>query len=122
MKVASDPVATAPGSDTISLRIGGGEVTLFGADEQLRQSPRWVDRHFDLVPFAVSDEVLRLEANRILVSQLQRDLLEDVVHFSAAARIERLAAGYARQFIESALALHAERAAHIAAAQNSDRI
>ena len=54
------------------------------------------------------------------LEQLQRNLLEDVVHLGRAARIKSLAARDAGQFVECALAFHTERTAHVAATQNAN--
>ena len=52
------------------------------------------------------------------MAQLQGNLLKDIIHLSAATRIERFAAGDARKFIEGTLAFHPERAADVTAAEN----
>src|SRR5205085_613687 len=67
-------------------------------------------------------EVRRLVANRILMTKFQRDLFEDVIHLSAAARIERFTARHTGEFIEDALAFHSQCAANVAAAENTDRV
>ena len=51
------------------------------------------------------------------MTELERDLLEDVVHFSGASGEKRLAARNAGKFIQNALTFHAQRTAGIAAAQ-----
>src|SRR5204863_9892502 len=98
------------------------EISVLGAYEQLWQPPGCVYRHLDFVPLAVGNEIRGLVTNRVLMAQLKRDLLEDIVHLSTAARIESLSARHSRQFVEGALAFHAQRAAYVAAAKNSDRI
>src|ERR1043166_2057442 len=72
--------------------IGDGEIPVLGPHEQLRQTSGRMYRHLDLVPLAVGHKIFRLVTNRVLMPQLQSDLLKDVVHLSAAARIEGFAA------------------------------
>src|SRR2546423_4260902 len=74
------------------------------------------------MPFAVVREVRRAIPDRVLVAQLQSDLLEDIVHLCRAARIKSFASGNSGEFIEGALTFHAERTARVAATQNSDRV
>src|SRR2546430_12673100 len=99
-------------------RVGDREISFFATHEQARQAARRMHRHFNLVPLTVAVEVRRLVPNRILVPKFQRDLFEDVIHLSAAARVERFTARYTGEFIEDALAFHSQFAANIAAAEN----
>src|SRR5688572_17950377 len=109
----------------IRLITGGrrnGVVAFFGSYKQAWQTARRRYLHLDLAPLAVVSEVRRLVPDGILVTQFQRNLLEDVVHFGWAAREKSLAPGNTGQLIEDALTFHAESAARIATAQNSDAI
>src|SRR5205814_9530574 len=87
-------------------RVGDREISFFATHEQTRQAARRMHRHFNLVPLIVAVEVRRLVPNRILVPKFQRDLFEDVIHLSAAARVASLTAGHTCEFIEDALAFH----------------
>src|SRR5262245_5148400 len=102
--------------DRSLLRIRDREIALFAAHKQTGQAARRRDLDFDVMPLAVTDKVRRAVADRILMAQLERDLLEDVVHLCGAARIEGFAARHGRQFVQDTLAFHAQRAADIAAA------
>src|SRR5688500_3402950 len=106
----------------IRLITGGwrnGVIAFFGSHKQAGQTAWRRYLHLDLAPLAVVSEVRRLVSDGILVTQFQRNLLEDVIHFGGAAREEGLAAGNTGQLIEDALTFHAESAARIATAQNS---
>src|SRR5436305_12222320 len=103
-------------------RVGDREISFFATHEQARQAARRMHRHFDLVPLTVAGEVRRLVPNRILMAKFQRDLFEDVVHLSAAARIESFTARHTGELIENALAFHSQRAARVAAAENTGRV
>src|SRR5206468_638913 len=99
-------------SDTFWLfGIGDREISFFAPHEEPRQAARRMDRHFDLVPLAVAVEVRGLVANRILVPKFQRNLFKDVIHLSAAPGIKSFPARDTGEFIEDALAFHAQRAA-----------
>ena len=93
-------------------------VTFFGSNEELWQASWRGDFHLNFMPAAVVDEVVWFVTNRILVSQLECDLLEDVVHLGGTSGKESLAAGNAGEFVEDALTFHAHGAAGVAAAQN----
>src|SRR6266403_431460 len=75
-----------------SLGIGNREVALFAADEQARQATRWGDLHLDPVPLAVVNKVRGPVADRVLVTEFEGDLLEDVVHLGCGTRVKSLAA------------------------------
>src|ERR1044072_460809 len=74
------------------------------------------------MPLAVIRKCIRLVADRVLVPQLQGNLLKNVVHFRGGTWEESFASGNAGKLVKNALAFHAEGAACVAAAQNSDRV
>src|SRR5262249_17171422 len=98
----------------------GGVIAFLGAHEQARQTTWWSHFNLHAVPLAIINETVGFVADGVLVSQLQRDLLENVVHFGSGAGEECLASGNARKLIQNSLAFHAERATSVAAAQNAD--
>ena len=86
-----EPRAVATGSDRPSLAFWpisvswGRRSSLLLSERTDAAEPRGgVTLTFDLVPAAVVGEIHRLVTDRILMAQLQRNLLEDVVHFSVA--------------------------------------
>src|SRR5438094_810880 len=101
-----------------SFRVRDREVAFFVAGKQTRQ-PAWRRYlHLNLMPLAV--EIRHTITDGILVTKLQRNLFEDVIHLSAAARIESFAARDTSEFVHDALPFHTESAADIAAAENAD--
>src|ERR1051325_3735654 len=102
-----------------STRAGGGVIAFLGAHEQTRQTAR--RGHFNLhaMPLAVISKTVGFVADGVLVPQLQRDLFKNIVHLRRGAREECLASGDARKLIENSLTFHAERAAGVAAAQDT---
>src|SRR4029079_11498182 len=113
-------------AETVLLKLStsssGSVITFLGAHKQTRQAARRGDFDFHAVPLAIINETVGFVANRVLVPQLQRDLLENVVHLGRGARKECLASGNARKLIENSLTFHAERTAGVTAAQDADRI
>src|SRR6266478_402259 len=90
-------------------RVGDREVAFFVAGKQTRQAPWRRYLHLDLMPLAV--EIRHPITDGILVTKFQRNLLEDVIHLSSAARIESFAARDTGEFVQDALSFHAESAA-----------
>src|SRR5207245_5095676 len=55
-------------------------------------------------------------------AQLERDLLKDVIHLGGRPGVKSLAARNAGEFVQDALSLHAQRAADVAAAEDSNGV
>src|SRR5690606_9626895 len=87
-----------------------------------RQTSRAFDLNFDLTPFAVRYKIFRRVTDRILVPELERDELEDLVHFNVGVRIERFAAGHAADLVKECLSLQTDLACGVISALNSDGI
>src|SRR5581483_10985682 len=119
---AEDPKRRQAGALQKLLRIRDGEISFFAPHEQARQASRRTNFDFDFVPLAVASEIRGPIAYRILMTKLERNLLKNVIHLSATARIKSFAPRDARQLVQNPLALHAKRAADVAAAQNSNRV
>src|SRR6476619_4099179 len=100
----------------------GSVIAFLGAHKQSRQTARRSYFNLHAVPLAVINETVGFVADGVLVPQLQRYLLKNVVHFRRRTREERLAARHARKLVENSLTLQAERTAGVAAAQDADGI
>src|SRR5215217_1335032 len=105
-----------------STRASRGVVAFLGTNEQPRQAAWRRDFHLNFMPLAVIRKCVRLVADRVLMPQLQGNLLENIVHLRRGTWEESLASGNAGKLVESALAFHPEGAACVAAAQNPDRV
>src|SRR6266550_3636270 len=101
---------------------GNRVVSVFGADEQARQSARRSYLYLDLMPAAVVGEIDWFVPDRILMAEFEGNLLENVIHFSIASGEECFATGNTGEFVQNPLAFHTHLAAGIAATKNADPV
>src|ERR1043165_740178 len=118
---AARVAAQIPGL-TAFARAGNRVIAFLTADRQARQPARRLNLDLDLMPLAVVDEIDWPVAYRILVAQLKRDLLENLVHLRRAVREKSLAAGDRGKLIQNGLAFEPERAVGIAPAEDAYRV